>query len=262
MAYEPRTYRHTVSASGLQTFQVVRRETDLQISAVRDLTSEAVELVDALRADLERYIGRVPRFAESYAPLDVEPGASEIVRAMAAAAQAAGVGPMAAVAGAIAERVARGLAEKSPDVIVENGGDLYMMGAHPRTVALWAGTSPLSGRVGIAFDADRMPIAVCTSSGTIGHSQSFGRADTVTVIARDGALADAVATALANRVRDAGDVSAILRHAEGIEGVSGVVVILGDHLGAWGDVRLTRVEEDTIRPGTPSAERGNRGQHR
>ncbi|GAB4284558.1 MAG: UPF0280 family protein [Coriobacteriia bacterium] len=262
MAYEPRTYRHTVSATGLLTFEVVRRETDLQISAVRDLSGRAGDLVDSLRNDLEGYIARVPRFAESYVPMDVEADAPEIVRAMTAAARIAGVGPMAAVAGAIAERVARGLAEKSPDVIVENGGDLYIIGAHQRTIALWAGESPLSGRVGIELDADRQPIAVCTSSGTIGHSRSFGRADTVTVLARDGALADAVATALANRVRETDDVPAVLRHAQAVEGISGVVVVLGDRLGAWGDVRLARVEEDTIRPGTPSAERGNRGQHR
>ena len=115
---------------GLVTFEVVHGETDLQVSAVRDLTHEAVVIVAALRADLEGYIGSHPRFAESFVPVEADADAPEIVRAMAAAGLAAGVGPMAAVAGAVAERVARALSAYSAEVIVENGGDLYIVGSH------------------------------------------------------------------------------------------------------------------------------------
>lgn len=238
MTYEPRTYRRAVRAAGLVTFEVALRETDLQISAVRDLRDEAAVLVRAVRDDLEHYIVLHPRFAESYVPVDVEPGAPAVVLAMARAAQTTGVGPMAAVAGAVAEHVARGLAPLSDEVVVENGGDLYLMGSAARTVALWAGDSPLSGTVGIEIAGGALPLGVCTSSGRIGPSVSFGRAHTMTVLAADGALADAAATALGNRVREAADIDAALAAAREIPGVTGVVVVLGEHIGAWGDVRL------------------------
>ncbi len=219
-------------------FEVAIKETDLQVCAVRDLTEEAEDLVVRARWDLERYIAGHPAFAESYAPVEAAADAAPIVRAMAEAGRRANVGPMAAVAGAIAEHVARGLAEMSPEVIVENGGDIYLMGRTDRVVALWAGASRATGTVGMLVRGGLMPVAVCTSSGTVGHSRSFGRADAVTVLARDGAMADAVATALANSVREPDDVQRAIDAAREMTGVLGLVVVLGDTVGAWGDVRL------------------------
>ncbi len=238
MTHEPRTYRRTADPSGMVCFEVAIKETDLQVCAVRDLTEEAEDLVVRARWDLERYIAGHPAFAESYAPVEAAADAAPIVRAMAEAGRRANVGPMAAVAGAIAEHVARGLAEMSPEVIVENGGDIYLMGRTDRVVALWAGVSRATGTVGMLVRGGLMPVAVCTSSGTVGHSRSFGRADAVTVLARDGAMADAVATALANSVREPDDVQRAIDAAREMTGVLGLVVVLGDTVGAWGDVRL------------------------
>ncbi|MDP2401680.1 MAG: UPF0280 family protein, partial [Actinomycetota bacterium] len=167
--------------------------------------------------------------------------APEIVRRMSQAARAARVGPMAAVAGAIAESVARGLSERSPEVIVENGGDVYLMGSTDRIVALWAGEEGVNG-IGIQVPGGLMPVAVCTSSGTIGHSTSFGRADAVTVLARNAALADAVATALANQVREPEDIDRAIEAARGVMGVLGVLVTVKGSLGAWGNVRLVALD--------------------
>jgi ApbE superfamily uncharacterized protein (UPF0280 family) len=238
MTFEPRTYRHAVEPAGLVTFHVAVRETDLQVAAERDLTGEATALVEAARADLETYIAHHRRFVESFVPFEVDADAPAIVRAMAAAASIADVGPMAAVAGAVAEHVARGLALYSAEVVVENGGDIYMTGSTERAVALHAGPSPLSGRVGILVDAGLMPVAVCTSSASVGPSVSLGRADAACVIARDGALADAVASALGNRVHSAQDVQHAIDAVKGIDGVLGLVVIIGGTIGAWGAARL------------------------
>lgn len=237
MAYEPRTYRRAHDPADLVSFEVVVRETDLHISALSDLSQLAEELVLAARADLEGYIRSHPRFFESYVPLDVDRDAPAIVHAMADAARLAGVGPMAAVAGAVAEYVARGLSAESPEVIVENGGDCFLMGRIDRTLGLWTGQDGVPG-VGLTVSGDLMPIGVCTSSGRFGHSTSFGSADTLTVLAADGSLADAVATALANRVHGAEDVDRVLEDSRSIPGLAGVVITAGGRIGAWGAVTL------------------------
>jgi ApbE superfamily uncharacterized protein (UPF0280 family) len=224
------------------TFEVVHGETDLQVSAECDLAAEAAAVVAALREDLEGYVAAHPRFAESFVPVTVDSGAPEIVRAMAAAAETAGVGPMAAVAGAVAERVARSLAADSAEVIVENGGDVYFVGRTPRSVLLLAGDSPLSGRLAVALTAESLPCAVCTSSGTVGHSVSLGVADAVMVIAEDGALADAAATAAGNLVHGPADIERALERALGIASVRGAVIVAGGAVGALGAVTLVPVE--------------------
>lgn len=242
MAFEPRTYRRAVEPSGLVTFEVAVGETDLQVAARTDLREQAAELVVAARADIEGYVAAHPFFVETYLPFEVSPDAPPIVRAMARAACTATVGPMAAVAGAVAEYVARGLADFSDEVVVENGGDIFMLGATERTLRLHAGPSPLSDRVGIVLDAGLMPVAVCTSSATVGPSVSLGSADAACVIADSGALADAVASALGNRVHSAEDVHAAIDAVKGIPGVRGLIVVADETLGAWGVARLVALE--------------------
>ena len=243
MPFEPRTYRRIIDPGALTCFQVAIQETDLWVCAERDLTSETEDLVVRARWDLEQFILQQPRFGETYAPYEVPDSAPEIVQSMARAGYRASVGPMAAVAGAVAEYVARGLTAFSSEVVVENGGDIYICGQADRVVALYAGEdSPVSGHVGLRIPHGLYPVAVCTSSGKVGHSMSFGRADAVTVIAHDGALADAVATALANRVRKPEDIESAVDAARNVLGVLGVLVTVGGHIGAWGNVHLTALE--------------------
>lgn len=236
MTFEPRTYRTDTEAAGLVFFDVVVRETDLRIWASdRGCAGRAEQVVVSVRSQLEAYIARHARFAESYVPVEVFDDAPEIVRAMSAAARAAGVGPMAAVAGAIAEAVARDLNSVSGEVIVENGGDVYLCGRSDRTVSIWTGESGVGG-FGLRVAGSSLPLAVATSSGKFGHSVSLGSADTATVVAPDGALADAVATAVANRIHSARDLEPALRFALGVPGVSGVVLVAEGRVGAAGEV--------------------------
>lgn len=241
MVWQPRYYRQHMEADGLVGFAVVHAETDLHISAAHDLTTAAARIVAALRAELDGYVMAHPHFAASFVPVEVERDAPEIVRAMAAAAAACGVGPMAAVAGAMAERVARALEQYSSEVLVENGGDLYIVGAEPRKILVLAGDSPLSGKVAIALPAGAAPLAVCTSSGKVGHSVSLGVAHAVTIVAVDGALADAVATAAGNLVHGPEDIEQALDRAMKVTGVNGAVIIADDALGARGMIELIPV---------------------
>jgi hypothetical protein len=236
--YESRTYRTRMARGGLVGFRVAVKETDLWVLASHDLTSQVREVVLQERAQLEAYIDAHPAFLSTLTPWPDDPFAPTVVREMVAAAKRAGVGPMAAVAGALAARVGRFLSPLTPEVIVENGGDIYLKILEPATVALFAGKSPLSHRVGLRIDPSWSPLGVCTSSGTVGHSLSFGRADAACVVAPDAALADAAATALGNRVRAAGDIPTALEWAAGMPEILGAVVIVGDKLGARGQVEL------------------------
>ena len=205
--YEPLTYRHWVKDKSLVSFNVTVKETDLYIRASRDLQLETREVVIRERAALEDYIQRHPGFSVAMTPYPVKDNAPSIVREMAEAAEKVGVGPMAAVAGAIAERVGRALLEFSPETIVENGGDIFLKSRKKRTVGIYAGKSPFSDRLALEFKPSETPLGICTSSGTVGHSLSLGKADAVIVLAPCTALADAAATAIGNLIKEEADIA-------------------------------------------------------
>lgn len=236
-AYTERTYREKAAPEGLTSFRVVVDETDLWIAADRDLTDKVLESINSLRTVIEGYIAAHPLFATTLKMWKEPVPTGSIVARMVSAANAVGIGPMAAVAGSIAEGVARDLIGHTTRVMVENGGDLYMIGGSISSVGLWAGPSPLSGRVALSVDPSQ-GIAVCTSSGTVGPSLSLGRADAATVISSSGALADAVATELGNRIRHSRDMETALDWALSVTGVTGAVVIMGETIGAKGQVEL------------------------
>jgi len=190
------------------------------------------------RRILEEYIGRHPSFLTSLEPVAVADGAPQIVTGMAEAAGKCGVGPMAAVAGAIAEAVGSKLLDFSPEVIVENGGDIYLKSLTKRLIGIYAGKSPLTGRVGLEINGEDTPLGVCTSSGTVGHSLSLGKADAVIVLSQSTALADAAATAIGNRILKPEDIPGGIEFARSIKGLRGVVIILGEQVGVWGKVKL------------------------
>lgn len=235
--YTERTYREKGAPEGLISFRVVVNETDLWIAADRDLTGKAMESINAHRAGIEDYIAAHPVFATTLKVWEQPVPPHSIVARMVAAASAVGIGPMAAVAGSIAEAVARDLIGYTTRVMVENGGDLFIIGGSVSSVGLWAGPSSLSGRVALSVDPSE-GVAICTSSGTVGPSLSLGRADAATVISPSGALADAVATELGNRIRGVDDMEKALDWALSVTGVTGAVVIIGETIGAKGNVEL------------------------
>ena len=242
-SYRKREYRALVSESGLVSTQVRIEETDLHVLAHNELTEQVTDLILYCRSQLESYIVKYPGFSASLDPLPVDKTAPPLIRDMLRAGIACGVGPMAAVAGTVAEYVGKGLmAQGQPEVMVENGGDIFLCRNQDCSAAIFAGESPLSYKVGIQIKKEQMPLGVCTSSGTVGHSLSLGEADSVTVLARSTALADAAATRLGNEVghvRGGKDgVARALKKAAEIEGIVGVVVICGELMGAAGDVEL------------------------
>jgi ApbE superfamily uncharacterized protein (UPF0280 family) len=239
--YEKRTYRSLIKTDNLVQFEVIVKETDLLIRAEKDLSREARESVLKYRRHLETYIEMNPEFQKSLVPVENTLHAPGIVQAMIRTSHLAGVGPMAAIAGAMAEWVLQDLSPFSKEVIVENGGDIYIATSKERTIGVYAGPSSLSLKIGIVIDPGETPLGICTSSGTVGHSVSFGKADAVCILSKSATLADAAATAVGNIVQGQQDIEQGLERGREIKGVSGVLIIVGEKMGVWGKMRLIKL---------------------
>jgi uncharacterized protein len=237
-----RAYRDWVAGHGLVSYSIAIGSTDLHISTTRDLSRKALMSAFRWRQDIEGYIRTHPSFATSLEPVGISPGAPTIVREMADAASLAGVGPMAAVAGAIAGAVGRDLLACSDEVMVENGGDVFLSTKTRRVVGLYAGPSSLTGRVGLAIEPADTPLGICTSSGSFGHSLSFGAADVCVVLARSAAVADALATALCNRLHSADDLPLVLDPTTLPAEALGVLAIIDGQVGLHGAMRLVPLD--------------------
>lgn len=243
-AYDPyadrNSYRSKHAAKDLYYFRVTAEETDLHIGAKKDLSREALNAALEARRRVLLTIDSRPRFRTSLEPLRLHGTEPPPVDAMLRAGLLASVGPMAAVAGAIAEYVGRALLPLSREIIVENGGDIFLYGPRERHIAVYAGTSPLSGLLSVAVHPDN-GLGICTSSGTVGHSLSLGRADAALVISHDCALADAAATYLGNLASGPDRLDDALDTVCAIPGVDGALVIVGDSLGVKGQVELKMI---------------------
>lgn len=236
-----RIYRQLVKTR-LKATRVIVQETDLCIYADRDVSTSAKEAVIRQRGYMENYMRRHPDFAPSLNPLPMDDLAPKIVKDMMDAGRKAQVGPMAAVAGAVAEHVGNDLLAYTDEVIVENGGDIFIKKSESVTVGIFAGKSPLSLKIGLKIAPGRTPVSVCTSSGSIGHSLSFGKADAVCVVAGKCALADAAATAIGNQVKRKTDINSAIGFGRKIDGVAGIVIICEDQIGLWGDIETVPLE--------------------
>jgi len=236
--YQKRFYREWSRNSELIAQEVIVRETDLLIFAEKDIKAAAEEVVKKYRAQIEDYIGERPEFMASLESVRQDDSARDIIREMIRATGLAGVGPMASVAGAISEFSGNELLAHTRQIIIENGGDIFMKSDKERTVSIYAGDSPLSNKISIKEKPEDTPVGICTSSGTVGHSLSFGKADACVIIAQSATLADAVATATCNRIKGKRDIAPGLEFALSIKGVKAAVAILGKDLGSMGDVEL------------------------
>ncbi len=244
--HKQRTYRNQIHSSRLKSFRVAVKETDLFVSASRELSDIVREMVLQYRGYVEKFIERHADFFNTLVPWKINQPVPKIISDMMDAGFQAGVGPMASVAGAIAEHVGLSLLDYSEEVIVENGGDVFIKSNQPIIIGIFANRSPLSLRIGLRIDSQKTPVAVCTSSGTVGHSISFGKADAACVVSNSCSLADAAATAIGNRVKKKDDITAALSFGKEIKGVDGIVIIKDDKIGMWGNLITVPVKEKKV----------------
>ncbi len=244
--YVDRTYRDNFS-DDMVRFRVVVKDTDLLIKVDRasysiELEQKAERKTMFFRTQLEEYIALDPDFKTTLTPHIGLSATPPIGLTMLQAGNQCNVGPMAAVAGAMAEAVGKYLRRYVQEVIVENGGDLYIDTAKDCTVGIFAGKSLFSNKVALRVPIAAQPLGICTSSGTVGPSLSFGKADAVVITATSAALADAAASAVGNVVQTKADVKTGVDLAKTIAGLRGAVVIKDDQMAAWGDVEIVPIK--------------------
>lgn len=187
------------------------------------------------RKILEDYIQKQPAFQHALEPIELLPEAPDAAQRMAHAAALVNVGPMAAVAGIMAQLAAEaGLKAGAKEAIVENGGDIYLQTVDPVVVGLYSGHSEKLNQLAFELKPGDTPVAICSSSGKMGHSMSLGQCDLATVVSKDAALADAAATQAANLVRQVQDVEAVLNQIVNIEGIDGALIVKDEHVGLAG----------------------------
>ena len=245
MEYKERTYRTRFAGDTRRWFCVKFLESDLWIGVDPDSYSASMEsatytyVVDLRRA-MDAYLLMDPAYKTALTPYDAGIEAPSILKDMSRVSHKTGIGPMSAVAGAVAQRVANYLKEnfKVKEVIVENGGDIYAESHSDLDISVFAGQSPLSEKVGLHIPAIAFPLGICTSSGTVGPSLSLGRADAVMIICKDVLLADSYATAFANKIKSESDLQPVIESIQRIPAILGAIAIKGDKLALTGQYEL------------------------
>lgn len=241
--YERRDYREAMGSGRFFSVSLSVEESDVWIGIHPQVEADALirrsaSILRRLRLEIQNYPDK--RFLTSFTPIEHNAQASPFLQGMLSSAARTNTGPMASVAGAIAQALGRELKQHFhlEEIIVENGGDLYIDVTKPLKVKLFAPTSPLSGKVGVVVDPKLGPVGICTSSAKVGHSFSFGRADAVMVATREADLADALATAYCNQVQTEADVKRLCEELAGREEVLSALVLLNETLAIGGRLEV------------------------
>ena len=237
MEYKERSYRSRFSDDGRRWFCVKFLESDLWIgvdsgSYRASMEDEVYAFLVDLRRQMDAYLLMDPSYKAALTPYDAGLEAPDILKEMSRVSHKTGIGPMSAVAGAVAKHVADFLGTK--EVIVENGGDIYAKATSDMDISVFAGQSPLSEKVGLHIPAAAFPCGICTSSGTVGPSLSLGRADAMMIVCQDVLLADSYATAMANRIQSVNDLQPVIESIQAIPEILGALAVKDDKLAVCG----------------------------
>jgi ApbE superfamily uncharacterized protein (UPF0280 family) len=241
MEYRERSYRSRFSNDERRWFCVKFLESDLWIgvdsgSYRASMEADTYAMLVDLRRQMDAYLLMDPQYKTALTPYDAGLEAPNILKEMSRVSHKTGIGPMSAVAGAVAKKVAEFLGTK--EVIVENGGDIYAQAASDMDISVFAGQSPLSEKIGLHIPAADFPLGICTSSGTVGPSLSLGRADAVMIVCKDVMLADSYATALANRIKTVNDLQSVIDRISDIPEILGAIAVKDDRMAITGCYEL------------------------
>lgn len=240
-----------ISEINLRVMKLYQEELLYKNSRIKILTNKKALVKDAFdelikqRTLIEDYIKKDPYFLPALKPFKVKGDAPEIVKLMADGAVIANVGPMAAVAGTIAEFIAKKMLGNGATVaVVENGGDIFAITSQEIIIGLFSGKNKVAEKLAFKLNNDNTPLSICSSSGTMGHSLSFGKCDLATVFSKKGNVADAVATAVGNKVKSIKDIEPTLNWAVSLKDVEGVIIIKNHKVGMIGNIPKLLLSKD------------------
>lgn len=187
--------------------------------------------------NIEAHISAFPEFKSSLVPLKIQDNISPEIESMYKAGIITGIGPMSAVAGTVAMFSAQtALRNGASEVIIDNGGDIFLFSKNSIILGIFAGDNPISGKLSFKITADLMPLSVCSSSSKMGHSLSFGNCDLVTVFSKNASIADSTATAVCNKIHTPEDMKSVLNKALSFEEVLGIFAVCDDKIAAAGNI--------------------------
>ena len=210
--------------------KIVIEETIANLITEEIYTKSVIDEIVFQRKILKEYIRENPDFGDSLVPINVSDSDPEIVKRMKVSSSKFGVGPMATVAGAIGYyAVKRAVEEGASHIVFDNGGDIIMFLREPILIGIYTGNKKTS-KYGIKMETLGEIYSVATSSGKIGHSLSFGKADSVTVLSSDPFLSDAAATSIGNRVKSPENIGEIIEENL-VNGVDGIFIVIDEHIG-------------------------------
>ena len=245
MEYRERSYRSRFSNDERRWFCVKFLESDLWIGVDSGSYSVSMEadtysMIVELRRSMDAYLVMDPAYRTALTPYDAGIEAPPILKDMSKVCHKTGIGPMSAVAGAVALRVADFIKSRFAvkEVVVENGGDIFAHVQSDMDIAVFAGQSPLSEKIGLHIPDGSFPLGICTSSGTVGPSLSLGRADAVLIVCKDVLLADSYATAMANRIQSAADLQPVIDRISNTPDILGAIAVKDDRMAICGRFEL------------------------
>ncbi len=243
--YSERFYRSDNKLERWNSFILRNETTDLFIKSAEDLTAIGLKIINKLRNEIRDHISRQLEFQTSYSPVEKLTDTPDIIKLMYLASERTGTGPFASVAGAIAQMTGIELMNYTKEIIIENGGDIWMSLIEPAVVQIHSDNAEFDGKTGLLISPEETPCGICTTSGKVGPSFSFGKADSATIIGKCAATADAAATLAGNIVKDENDITKALNNATEVESVTGAVIIIKNKMGIQGSVKLINPMEES-----------------
>jgi ApbE superfamily uncharacterized protein (UPF0280 family) len=231
-------YRNNVKTGEKYHWKIMYQYSDLLLSSDKDIVKLIEEPVKEIYRCLHRCFKEDPAFLKSLSPVSIKPGYPEIIKKMCLLSAEFNVGPMAAVAGTVNEFLAEKLNKYCGNLIIENGGDLYLRSKKDRILGIYVKNNYFKDGISMKVKAKNMPCGVCASSGTFGHSLSLGKCDLAVVVSKSAIAADAAATAVANSISCKDDIFASIEHFRNYRGIDGLLLIKDDKIGLWGNIEL------------------------
>lgn len=238
MDYQPRFYRSYHKSNSLKSYQITIEQSDLYIASTNLTDKLAVTALQDAREIIQSYIIKNPNFLSSLKPVNLSSDIP-LISWMLNASKVCSVGPMAAVAGSVSRFVGEALLKENDEVIVENGGDIFMSSNVARNILVYAGNSPVSMKM--AIEIPEGTYGMCTSAGKVGPSLSFGQADAAIVLSKDCSLSDAAATQLGNFIKNESDIESAVNRIISLPNILGAMAISNDKIAAAGQITLTSV---------------------